>query len=167
MPASVDILWVPLVWAAFRRDELSRTYRDVLLCLPRFRGKGGLIFPSHETVAQRANCSVSTVKRALEAGRALGLIDWKGVWRRVSDWASKRCSNLYSLIWTPTPAMENPMKSDIGHEEPITLRVDSFLLSSVNSRASLASIAAERSEKIAREWLAGRGQRGKQVGGGA
>ena len=68
--ASVDILWIPLVWAAFRRGELSHIYRDVLLRLPPFRGKGGLIFPSHETLAHRAGCSVSTVKRALAAGRA-------------------------------------------------------------------------------------------------
>ena len=128
--ASIDILWVPLVWAAFRRRELSLIHRDVLLRLPQFRGNGGQIFPSHETLAQRVGCSVSTVKRALEAGRALGLIDWRGVWRRTWGWASKRCSNLYSLIWAPSAAVENPMKPDKGRDDRVTLRVGTFSLSS-------------------------------------
>ena len=153
--ASPDILWIPLVWAAFRRDELNRTHRDVLLCLPRFRGKGGQIFPSHETLAQRASCSVSTVKRALEAGRALGLIDWRGVWRRAWGWASKRSSNLYSLI-----RPENPMKSDMVHDRPVASQENPFFLTvgpdSADSRASLARVAVDRTKKIAREWLAGR-----------
>lgn len=137
MPASPDILWLPLVWAAFNRKELSRAHRDVLLCLPRFRGKGGLIFPSHESIAHRAHCSVSTVKRALDAGRALGLIDWRGVWRRVWGWASKRSSNLYSLI-----RPENPMKSDIAHDRPVTLRVSTFLFSSAEKEARGSSNGA-------------------------
>jgi hypothetical protein len=33
------------------------------------------IFPSHEFLARRARCSVRTVQRALEAARALGLVD--------------------------------------------------------------------------------------------
>ena len=154
--ASVDILWIPLVWAAFRRGELSHIYRDVLLRLPPFRGKGGLIFPSHETLAHRAGCSVSTVKRALAAGRALGLIDWRGVWRRSWGWASKRSSNLYSLIWPQAAAVENPMKSDMGQNERVASQENPFLLTvgpdSYDARLALATVLAERQRKIAQEW---------------
>jgi DNA-binding transcriptional MocR family regulator len=153
--ASIDILWIPLVWAAFRRRELTPAHRDVLLRLPPFRGKGGLIFPSHETIAQRAGCSVSTVKRALEAGRALGLIDWRGVWRRTWGWASKRCSNLYSLIWAPTATVENPMKSDTGQSERVASQENPFFLTAcaewpdaAESRVALARIAEERGRKL-------------------
>ena len=154
--ASVDILWIPLVYAAWRRGELSSLYKDILLQLPRFRGKGGLIFPSHETLAQRAGCSVSTVKRALDAGRALGLIDWRGVWRRTWGWASQRCSNLYSLIWASAPTVENPMKSDTGQSERVASQKESFLLTvgpdSHDARLALAAVLAERQRKIAQEW---------------
>jgi hypothetical protein len=73
--------WRDRVWQEFRVNNLTRGYRDVLLTLATFRGHGGLIHPSHETLAERARCSVSTVQRALMQARDLGLISW--VERRV------------------------------------------------------------------------------------
>jgi len=49
----------------------------VLLTLLRFRSREGAIWPSHETLAERSKCSVTTVKRSLEHWRKVGLIDWK------------------------------------------------------------------------------------------
>jgi hypothetical protein len=34
------------------------------------------IFPSHRTLAARARCGLRTVQRALQAAKALGLVDW-------------------------------------------------------------------------------------------
>jgi len=34
------------------------------------------IFPSHRTLAARARCGIRTVQRALQAAKALGLVEW-------------------------------------------------------------------------------------------
>ena len=82
-------LWIPAVWAQFRAGNLTPLFRDVLLRLQKLdRGQG--LWPSHETLAERARCSVRTVQDALRQGRALGLVDW------VSG-AGRRTSNRYSL----------------------------------------------------------------------
>ena len=64
-------LWIPAVWAQFRAGNLTPLFRDVLLRLQKFdRGQG--LWPAHETLAERAACSVRTVRDALKQGRALG-----------------------------------------------------------------------------------------------
>ena len=68
--------WTARVWAEFRAGNLTRVWRDVLLTLKTYRGHGGLICPSHATLAERARCSVRTVQRALAMGRRLGLVSW-------------------------------------------------------------------------------------------
>jgi DNA-binding transcriptional MocR family regulator len=91
--------WRDRIWQEFRADNLTRGYRDVLLTLATFRGHGGLCVPSHETLAERARCSISTVQRALMQARDLGLISW--IERRVrASWRWLRTSNRY---WMETP----------------------------------------------------------------
>ena len=68
--------WRDRVWQEFRAGNLTRAYRDVLLTLASFRGAGGLICPAHATLAERAGCSVSTVRRALAQAFLLGLVSW-------------------------------------------------------------------------------------------
>lgn len=55
--------------------------------------KTGRLDPSHETIAAKVGCHVSTVRRQLKAAKALGLLDWVrraahfvgGVWKRRSN----------------------------------------------------------------------------------
>ena len=95
MPSS-STPWTARVWQEFRAGNLTRTGRDVLLTLKTYRGHGGLICPSHETLADRADCHASTVWRALQAARGLGLVRWTE--RRVrAVWRSLRTSNRYWL----------------------------------------------------------------------
>jgi hypothetical protein len=91
--------WTSRIWAEHRAGNLTRTARDVLLTLKTFRGNGGLICPAHATLADRANCHPSTVWRALQVARDLGLVRWTE--RRVrAAWRSLRTSNRY---WLTTP----------------------------------------------------------------
>jgi hypothetical protein len=83
---------------------LTRAWRDALLTLATFRGRGGLICPAHQTVAERTSLSSKTVERALHAARNLGLITWAE--RRVKrGWRLVRSSNLYRLL-IPDAAVE-------------------------------------------------------------
>ena len=67
-----------------------------MLTLTTFRGAGGLICPAHATLAERAGCSVSTVRRALAQAFRLGLVSWTE--RRVrAGWRWLRTSNAYRL----------------------------------------------------------------------
>ena len=107
-------LWRRRVWAEFRACNLTRGERDVLIQLSHY---GAEAWPSHATLAQRARCSVSTVQRALGAGRDLGLVQWFTRWVR-NGWRSVQTSNLYRLIAAAGPAA-------IAGHVPISKRVAS------------------------------------------
>jgi DNA-binding transcriptional MocR family regulator len=78
-----------------------------LLTLRTYRGHGGLICPSHDTLAERVDCHASTVLRALQAARELGLVRWTE--RRVrAAWRSLRTSNRYRLLLPEAPATPCP-----------------------------------------------------------
>jgi helix-turn-helix protein len=66
--------WTARVEREFEADNLTRSYRDVLLALASFRGHGGEIFPSQASVAARALCSERTVRRAIAMAVQLGLV---------------------------------------------------------------------------------------------
>jgi hypothetical protein len=96
--------WISRVWQEFHAGNLTRAHRDVLLTLRSYRGHGGLICPSHDTLADRANCHTSTVLRALHAARDLGLVRWTE--RRIrAAWRSLRTSNRYTLTDPEAPVM--------------------------------------------------------------
>jgi Helix-turn-helix domain len=90
--------WTALVWRHFHAHNLTPADRDILLTLATFRGRGGACFPSHATLAQRTRRKRSSVKRALNQGQHLGLIDWKERPRRRVGWRSLRTSNSYRLL---------------------------------------------------------------------
>jgi hypothetical protein len=86
--------WPDRIWLEHRAGTLTRAYRDVLLTLRTYRGRSGMIHPSHETLAERAKCSVSTVQWALRQAQRLGLVSWTE--RRVrAGWRWLRTSNCY------------------------------------------------------------------------
>src|SRR3954454_17561519 len=94
--------WCGYVRRAHRDGHLTRHYRDVLLELHGYRGPGGIAWPAHETLADRAECCVRTVQRALEVARELGLVSWTA--RRLrAGWRSLRHSNAYPLPRPPEP----------------------------------------------------------------
>jgi DNA-binding transcriptional MocR family regulator len=94
--------WQDRIWQEYRAGTLTRAWRDVMLTLRTYRGHGGLICPSHETLAQRTACSVSTVQRALRQAKLLGLVQWTE--RRFrSGWRWLRTSNSYELTVPDDP----------------------------------------------------------------
>jgi hypothetical protein len=93
---STPAIWFSRVWREFEASHLTRTDRDVLLALGRFGTCRFGIVPSHETLASRARCHIRSVQRALQAGKALGLVTW-GVRRIRAAWRSLRTSNRYVL----------------------------------------------------------------------
>jgi hypothetical protein len=94
---SASLPWSDRIWREFRAGNLTRSWRDVLLTLATFRGSGGLICPSHATLAERARCCVRTVQRALAHAERLGLVVWAE--RRVrASWRWLRTSNAYRLL---------------------------------------------------------------------
>ena len=94
--------WQSRIWREHAAGTLTRAFRDVLLTLRTFRGHGGLICPSHETLADRAKASISTVARALKHARHLGLVEWSE--RRVkAGWRWLRTSNTYELMVPDSP----------------------------------------------------------------
>jgi hypothetical protein len=95
MPIAQD--WRARIWREFHAANLTRAYRDVLLTLATYRGRGGLICPTHDTLAARASCSSRTVRRALALAARLGLVSWSE--RRVrAAWRWLRTSNRYWLL---------------------------------------------------------------------
>src|SRR3954469_25379712 len=102
-----ETTWCGYVRRAHRDGHLTRHYRDVLLELHGYRGSGGIAWPAHSTLAERAECCVRTVQRALEAARELGLVSWTA--RRLrAGWRSLRSSNAYRLERPQQPLQAVP-----------------------------------------------------------
>jgi len=62
------------VWTLTQSHQLTAKTHLVLQALASFAGHKGL-FPSHESIAGRAGCSVRTVIRALETAYSLGIVE--------------------------------------------------------------------------------------------
>ena len=113
--------WTTRVWREFHASNLTRAHRDVLLTLRTYRGRGGLICPSHATLAERVDCHTSTVWRALQVARDCGLVQWAE--RRVrAAWRSLRTSNQYTLLQPQepvTPRLRTTMQNAGGGERKL------------------------------------------------
>lgn len=116
--------WTARVWREFRVGNLTRAWRDILLTLETFRGRGGLICPAHQTLAERACLKTGkTAERALAQARELGLVEWSE--RRVrAGWRWLRTSNVYRLLLPPKPAqagqrsLRRSARLSVGGGEP-------------------------------------------------
>jgi hypothetical protein len=85
-------LWPVGIWREHRGGTLTRAYRDVMLTLRTYRGRGALICSAHETRADGARCSVRTVQRASRQAKRLDLVAWSE--RRVrAGWRWLHTSN--------------------------------------------------------------------------
>lgn len=98
------------VWRArlamFRRaGKITALHEQIGLALLRRLGEDGRLDPSHETITIDAGCSDRTVRRALEALKACGLVLW--VQRLVrAGWRVAQTSSAYVLaIGAEIPAL--------------------------------------------------------------
>ena len=145
--------WEKTIWAAFKAGDLTRTFRDALLCLAKFRGRGGLIFPSHKAIARRAGCCAKSVERALAAAEGLGFVTWIKRRKRVV-WGTEPTSNLYTLI------AGNPPKPPDRQGVRQATQENLFFLSAMpeadrhDSLRANAAVLGQRARKIAQEWNA-------------
>lgn len=167
-PSSSDptARWRDRVWQEFHADNLTRAYRDVLLTLRTFRGHGGVIIPAHATLAERVECCVRTVQRALAQGALLGLVSWTE--RRVRHgWRWLRTSNNYTLTIPDEPVQlglrrARPCRSSTtgqqgrGGERLKKTKAWEGRGDPAAARAFLAAIAAERQQQRDAAWVARR-----------
>jgi hypothetical protein len=117
------LAWTTRVWQEFRAGNLTRAARDVLLCLRTFRGAGGVAWPSHATLADRAKCCTRTVQRALQAAQALSLVSWAE--RRVrAGWRWLRSSNRYRFAVPEGPITAAPW---LKHTTGLRVRIGESL----------------------------------------
>jgi hypothetical protein len=94
-------VWKARVEIHRRAGRLTDAGSYVALALLRRLGVDGRCDPSHQTLADDSGKSVDTVKRALKAMQALGMIDWA---RRVCREGARvwQTSNSY-LLWLSQP----------------------------------------------------------------
>lgn len=87
------------IWTLTQSRTITAKTHLVLQALASFEGYRGL-FPSHESIAARAGCSVRTVIRALETAYLLGIVERTRQRQRVSG---RICNgvNRYRLILKP------------------------------------------------------------------
>jgi len=91
--------FVSQIWTLTQGRQITAKTHLVLQALASFAGHRGL-FPSHESIASRAGCSVRTVIRALETAYCLGIVERTRQRQRVSG---RICNgvNRYRLIIRP------------------------------------------------------------------
>lgn len=87
------------IWTLTQGRQITAKTHLVLQALASFQGHRGL-FPSHESIAARAGCSVRTVIRSLEAAYRMGIVERTRQRQRVSG---RVCNgvNRYRLILKP------------------------------------------------------------------
>lgn len=80
-----------------------------------FHGKGGLTFPSYESIAERAACARSTVAESIKTLESCGILTWCNRLVRIREAGQTRLlrsSNTYTFV-DPKPG--NTSKSDPAH----------------------------------------------------
>lgn len=90
-------LWIAQVDQIATGGVLPNNLKAVARVMLEIADRAGTSWPSHETISDRADVSVSVVKRALRALREAGMIEWSRRWAR-NGWEVTQSSNLYRLI---------------------------------------------------------------------
>jgi len=146
-------VWKARVGIRRRAGRLTDAGSYVALALLRRLGVDGRCDPSHQTLADDSGKSVDTVKRALKAMQALGMIDWA---RRVCREGARvwQTSNSY-LLWLSQPVFRceadsapetRKVKFNIGLPKDPTDRVvfDVPTEDRLNALQALAEVAKHR-----------------------
>jgi hypothetical protein len=154
------------VWKA--RIEIHRRARRITdgesyvgLALLKRLGQDGRCDPSHQTLADDSGESISTVKRALKAFLACGMVSW--VRRLVRDgWRACQTSNAYLLTLGKVPEiLGKPCDVQTDREtrkEAFSSVQEVSARAQQEARAALARVAAQRQAVIqARLLTRGRG----------
>ncbi len=151
------------------RGPLTRATLEVLnILLWKFHNsKSGLCFPSYETIANKAECAVSTVAKAVKALEAAGImtwahrllpVNWKGgckLVRQSNAYAfSENLGNLSPQHKIGGSKSENRRRTpnqDLSYTMCGGKSVDKP--ESEATRAALKALASARTEKFNQEWL--------------
>jgi len=163
--------WIWRVEAERRAGRLPALQADCARYLLKFLGQDGRLDPAHATIAEMAGASERTVRRALAALAACGLLRW--VRRLVSvPWPQggrgarrvEQTSNAYEVL-LPDPVATRPAIAfnSGGQNGRETGKIQERLLGrsaaagsappdAAAARIALAKIAAERVGKIAARW---------------
>jgi len=160
--------WFSRVYREYEAGNLTPLWRDVLRALGRFDACRFGIFPSHQFLARRARCSVRTVQRALEAARALGLVEWTAQRVRAS-WRLLRASNRYVLKLPAGPVQPGPHgpgnqgrattgQAGRGVTQPVTKtaseRSNGTIRAMLEATRGLPDLLKARREAMERQWRA-------------
>lgn len=108
-------------------------------------GVDGQLDPSHDTIAGDVGCSPRTVRRALDALKAVGLLLWQR--RLVRDgWRTSQTSNSYLLALTENPPPNRPVScgGQNGRETP-KVEIQSIQPATTHDvRTAIAALAERR-----------------------
>jgi len=130
------------------RNKLSPGHADVLEALAATLGGDGRLDPSHAFLAARAGVSVSTVQRALDRARELGMIGWQ---RRLvrRAWRTEQATNAYWLCCDCQPAPADKIISCVKRRIEVVPAVSWEI---VEARIALAAAEATSPARIQACW---------------
>lgn len=158
MPTKAET-WNARCEQEFRAGNFTRTYRDVHKALLTFEGRNGELFPSHATLAQRADCDERSVRRALVEGQRVGMVHWMRR-RRGGRGRRWRTSNRYFLNVPKDPVKagmrpafpRRATSGQIGREED-SVRKEEVLKGMLREAAGLPDLLAQRRLVMAKRLL--------------
>lgn len=106
--------------------------------------------PAHDTIASDAGCSARTVRRALDALKALGLVIWQ---RRLvrAGWRTSQTSNAYVLALSANPEPAPIRAKCCGGQSGRETRLESSLLPPASPQEVAAASAALAQRRAAIE----------------
>lgn len=145
-------LWRRRLELERRAGNLTPARRDALRALLAFVGDDGL-FPSDAAVAALAGHSVSTVRRARNDARELGMLSWRRT-RKLVDGRNRQGSNAYEVTTPSSPVcpdsqIERRRKAVSKQEAPKPTRGS---LQAPEPTASLPEIARLMRDRHASAW---------------
>jgi hypothetical protein len=136
-----------------RGGRLTPTTELIGNALVRRLGVDGQLDPAHETIAEDAGCCARTVRRALAALKAVGLVLWQCRLMR-SGWRVAQTSNSYVLVPGGVGTLPTGPASRCGGQSVRQSLKESFIpmepldLTQQEALKGLAAIAATRMQKL-------------------
>jgi hypothetical protein len=139
-----------LVTAHRRARRIPPLAEMIGSALVRRLGVDGQLDPSHETIAGDVGCSSRTVRRALDALKALGLVLWQ---RRLvrEGWRTEQTSNAYMLVPADVGNLPTPRAPRCdGQNGRQTRQIEIHSATQADVRTAQAALTKRRAEIEAR-----------------